>query len=100
MRLWPLQVCQAHRADGGRVVVVMSQREKLDMEALYRCGGRGVSIQKLACESTCTRRTSSCLCMPAPQVQWVSVALHWVSGAQHPSQQSSVNNPMALPSVS
>jgi hypothetical protein len=31
------QVCQAHRADGGRVVVVMSQREKLDMESLYRC---------------------------------------------------------------
>lgn len=41
MRLWPLQVCQAHRADGGRVVVVMSQREKLDMESLYRCGDGG-----------------------------------------------------------
>jgi hypothetical protein len=43
MRLCPLQVCQAHRADGGRVVVVMSQREKLDMESLYRCQG-GVMI--------------------------------------------------------
>jgi len=31
-----MQVCAAHRADGGRVVVVMSQREKLDMESLYR----------------------------------------------------------------
>ncbi len=29
-------MCAAHRADGGRVVVVMSQREKLDMESLYR----------------------------------------------------------------
>ncbi len=34
------QTCAAHRADGGRVVVVLSQREKLDMEALYRCAGR------------------------------------------------------------
>ena len=39
MRCCRPQVCQAHRADGGRVVVVMSQREKLDMESLYRCEG-------------------------------------------------------------
>ena len=31
-----LQVCQAYAADGGRVVVVMTQREKIGMEALFR----------------------------------------------------------------
>ncbi|BDA43260.1 probable ion channel POLLUX at N-terminal half [Coccomyxa sp. Obi] len=30
------QVCQAYAADGGRVVVVMTQREKIGMEALFR----------------------------------------------------------------
>ena len=30
------QVCQAYRKDGGKVVVVISQREKLEMEAMYR----------------------------------------------------------------
>ncbi len=32
----PLQVCQAYAADGGRVVVVMTQREKIGMETLFR----------------------------------------------------------------
>ncbi|CAL8468748.1 g8288 [Coccomyxa elongata] len=30
------QVCQAYAADGGRVIVVMTQREKIGMEALFR----------------------------------------------------------------
>lgn len=31
-----LQVCLAYRSDGGRVVVVLSERDKLEMEALFR----------------------------------------------------------------
>ncbi len=37
------QVCQAYRKDGGKVVVVISQREKLEMEAMYRSVTRFVS---------------------------------------------------------
>ena len=32
-----VQVCEAYRHDGGKVVVVLSQRQKLEMEAMYRC---------------------------------------------------------------
>ena len=32
-----VQVCLAYRHDGGKVVVVLSQRPKLEMEALSRC---------------------------------------------------------------
>ena len=31
-----LQTCHAYAAEGGRVVVVMTQREKIAMEALFR----------------------------------------------------------------
>ena len=30
------QVCLAYRSDGGRVVVVLCSRDKLEMEALFR----------------------------------------------------------------
>ena len=63
------QVCAAHRADGGRVVVVMSQREKLDMEALYRrqvrrrirrgihCGAQTFAVNPLPAHA-CQRETT------------------------------------------
>ena len=38
------QVCQAYRKDGGKVVVVISQREKLEMEAMYRSVTSSVRI--------------------------------------------------------
>jgi hypothetical protein len=31
-----LQICLAYRHDGGTAVVVMTQREKLEMEDLFR----------------------------------------------------------------
>ena len=41
-----MQVCEAYRNDGGKVVVVLSQRQKLDLEAMYRCGIRLVRPDK------------------------------------------------------
>ena len=32
----PVQLCLAYRSEGGRTVVVLSKREKLEMEDMFR----------------------------------------------------------------
>ncbi len=36
------QLCHAHKHSGGVTVVVLTQRQKLEMEALFRCVQCGV----------------------------------------------------------
>ena len=60
-----LQTCQAYAADGGRVVVVMTQREKIGMETLFRriipphkrCGCNFVFRQVASCA---TNKSAQC----------------------------------------
>lgn len=33
----PPQICDAYRSEGGTTVVVLTQREKLEMEEAFRC---------------------------------------------------------------
>lgn len=43
------QLCSSARAEGGTTIVVLTQREKLEMEDLFRCGSGVWKLWVQAC---------------------------------------------------